>query len=151
MGTRDGTPSSRWARARILFFLLLAIPGCGGGRTTATVTGTVSYQGKPLPAGKVSFWGANDQVASALISEDGSFEASNVPLGAVKVAVSTPLPPPPEIVKAAKEGKRRFGKGELITVDTKTVSIPPKYSDPAKSGLSFNVTESSQPFVIDLK
>ena len=151
MGTRDSTPSGRRARTRLLFFLLLAIPGCGGGRATATVTGTVSYQGKPLPAGKVSFWGPNDQVASALIGEDGTYEATNVPLGLVKVAVSTPLPPPPEIVKAAREGKRRFGKGELITVDSKTVSIPPKYSDPAKSGLSFTVTEGSQPFVIELK
>jgi hypothetical protein len=146
-----GTFSGSHAKALLVLLLVLPIPGCGGGRAAATVTGTVSYQGKPLPAGKISFWGPNEQVASTLIGEDGSFEASNVPLGLVKVAVSTPLPPPPEIVKAAKEGKRRFGKGNLISVDTNAVSIPAKYSDPAKSGLSLTVTEGSPPYVIELK
>jgi hypothetical protein len=139
------------ARMWLVVVLLSAIPGCGSGKATATVTGTVTYQGKPLPAGKVSFFGLDGQVASGLIGEDGSYEITNVPLGLVKVAVSTPLPPPPEIIKAAKEGKRRFGKGNPITVDSNTVSIPAKYSEPAKSGLSLTVTEGSQPYVIELK
>ena len=93
---RDGTFSGRQAQA-VLVLLTLAISGCSDRRTTATVTGTVSYQGKPLTAGKVSFFGPNDQVASALIDEDGSYAANDVPLGAVRVSVSTPPPPPPEV------------------------------------------------------
>jgi hypothetical protein len=150
MEVPGGILAGRGAKASLVF-LLLAIAGCGGGRTAVTITGTVSYQGKPLPAGRISFIGPGGQVASALISEDGGFEASNVPLGQVKVGVSTPLPPPPEIIKAAKEGKRRFGKGNPITVDSNTVSIPAKYSDPATSGLTLTVTEGAQPFVIELK
>jgi hypothetical protein len=151
MGTKDRTISNRQLQTYLVFVLLLAIPGCGGGRATATVTGTVNYQGKALPAGTVKFYGPNDQVASALIGDDGSYEATNVPLGPVKIAVSTPLPPPPEIVKAAKEGKRRFGVGNVISVDSNAVSIPAKYNDPAKSGLSLTVTAGSQPYTIDLK
>jgi hypothetical protein len=115
------------------------------------VSGTVTYRGEPLSAGKVSFYGPNDQVASTLINEDGSYEATNVPFGPVKIAVSTPLPPPPEIEKAAREGKRRFGKGNLIQTPQHTVSIPPKYNDPAKSGLSLAVTDGTQVFNIELK
>jgi hypothetical protein len=150
METWDGTIFDRRPRTYLFFVLLLTIPGCGG-RGAATVTGTVNYQGKALPAGTVKFYGPNDQVASALISDDGSYEATNVPVGPVKIAVSTPLPPPPEIVKAAREGKRRFGVGNVISVDNNAVSIPAKYNDPAKSGLSLTVTAGSQPFTIDLK
>src|SRR5438105_417363 len=115
MGMQGGTFCGRRPKAGLVFLLLLAIPGCGGGRTTTTVTGTVSYQGKPLPVGTVRFYGSNDQVASGLIGDDGSYEAKDVPLGLVKVAVTTPPPPPPEIVKAAKEGKRRFDRGNPIS------------------------------------
>ncbi|HLJ97017.1 MAG TPA: hypothetical protein VKU02_27885 [Gemmataceae bacterium] len=142
----------RWRARAWLAVLLPSLLGCGGGvRATATVTGTVSYQGKPVPTGTVKFYGPDNQVASASIGEDGSYEATNVPLGSVKVAVSTPPPPPPDVVKAAKEGKRRFGKGNVLSAPTHTVSIPPKYSDPAKSGLGLTVIEGSQPYVIDLK
>jgi hypothetical protein len=139
------------ARAGLLSWLLLANSGCGAGPIAGMVTGTVAYRGQPLPAGKVSFYGSNEQIASALINDEGSYQATNVPLGAVKVAVSTPLPPPPEIEKAAKEGKRRFGKGNLIQPPQRTVSIPAKYNDPAKSGLVLMVTEGSQVFNIELK
>jgi hypothetical protein len=152
MSRQGGTLSGCCAKAGLLLLLGSIISGCSNnGRERATVSGTVSYKGKPLPAGKVSFWGPNDQVASALIGEDGSYEATDVPVGLVKVAVSTPPPPPPEIEKAAKEGKRRFGKGKLITAAVNIIVIPVKYSDPAKSGLSLTVTEGSQPFSIELK
>src|SRR5438105_2273574 len=101
MGMQDGTITSWHGKVGPVFLLLWAITGCGGGRITSTVTGTVSYQGKPVPAGKVSFYGPNDQVASALIGEDGSYEAMNVPLGTVRVAVTTPPAPSAEVVKAA--------------------------------------------------
>jgi hypothetical protein len=152
MERQAGTFSGTEARAGLLFVLAFVMSGCGGnGASTATVTGTVTYRGAPVPAGRVSFYGPNDQVASAILNEDGSYEAQNVPLGSVKVAVSTPLPPPPEIQKAAKEGKRRFGKGNLIQAPANVVTIPPKYNDPAKSGLRVTVTPDAQPFLIDLK
>jgi hypothetical protein len=147
-----GKFSGSEAMAGLLFVLAFASSGCGGnGATTATVQGTVTYRGAPVPAGRVSFFGPNDQVASAVINADGSYEAQNVPLGPVKVAVTTPLPPPPEIQKMAKEGKRRFGKGNVIQAPANVVPIPAKYTDPAKSGLGLTVIQDSQPFLIELK
>src|SRR5260370_42605851 len=100
----DGTFSGWHAKAGLVSLLVLTILGCtDGSRSTGTVTGTVSYQGKPLPSGKVSFFGPNDQVASAFIADDGSYEANKVPVGDVKVAVSTPPPPGKEYEKAVKE------------------------------------------------
>jgi hypothetical protein len=148
---RVGTYTGWSARAGLLLLLVFANSGCGSAPAGSVVNGTVTYKGEPVPAGKVSFYGPNDQFASVLINEDGSYEAENVPLGAVKVAVSTPLPPPPEIEKAAREGKRRFGKGNVIQTPQRVVSIPSKYSDPGKSGLSLTVTANAQVFNIELK
>jgi hypothetical protein len=111
----------------------------------------VTYKGAVLTSGKVTFYGPNNRAASAPIREDGSYEATNVPLGPVKVTVDTPPPPPPEVVKAAKQGKRRFERGNPITLPENTVSIPKKYSNPEQSGFSLTVIEGSQPFDIDLK
>ena len=140
------------ARVGLLLLFVVANFGCGGGPIAATVTGTVTYRGDPFLREGCLSSAPTTRSPDAIINTDGSYEAQNVPLGPVKVAVTTPLPPPPEIQKAAKEGKRRFGKGNVIQVPTNNVvPIPVKYNDPAKSGLSLTVTQDTQPFLIELK
>ena len=151
MSMRLGISSGWHAKAGLLLLLVLPISGCGGGRPSGTVTGTVTYKGAPLTTGKVIFYGANNQVASAAIGDDGKYEAIKVPLGPVKVAVDTPPPPSAAAVKAAKAGKKRFERGNPITVPENTVSIPAKYANPEQSGFSLTVKEGSQPYDIDLK
>jgi hypothetical protein len=130
---------------------LLVICGCGrSGPPLGTVTGKVSYKGTTVPAGTVAFFGANDQVASTHINSDGSYTATKVPIGTVKVTVTTPASTA-ELKKAAKQSKRRFGKGVEFPETLDTVSVPPQYSNPAKSGLGLTVKEGYQPFDIDLK
>lgn len=70
-----------------LALLVLAPLGCG--RSTGTVTGTVSLEGKPLPAGQISFVPASGPAVSAPINKDGTYTASGVPTGEVKVTVET--------------------------------------------------------------
>jgi hypothetical protein len=66
--------------------LLTAAVGCGSGK--GTVSGKVTLDGKPLPAGQISFVGAHGQTATADI-KDGQYTVSNVPTGDVKVTVQT--------------------------------------------------------------
>jgi hypothetical protein len=138
--------------AGVLCLCAWMIVGCGGARPLGTVTGTVTYKGAPVPAAKVLFYGAGDQVANAVTDEDGSYVADKVPLGLVKVAVVS-SPAGPGLQQAAKNspGKRRFGKGNLFPEAVNVVSVPKKYGDPAQSGFSLTVTEGSQAFSIDLK
>jgi hypothetical protein len=124
------------------------IAACGG-RSKATVTGTVKYKGEPVPSGQVIFYGAGDQSAIAMINEDGSYKATNVPLGPVKIALVMP-PSTAGMEKAAKVMKKRFGKGNPYPTSIKTVSLPQKYSDAAQSGLGLTVTEGAQPYDIDI-
>jgi hypothetical protein len=147
---RNGAFSERLKIAWPLLLLAGALSGCGHGRPAGTVTGKVSYKGETVPAGTVAFFGPSDQVASAPIGPDGTFTATDVPLGQVKVTVNTPRPEA-ELKKAAKQMKKRFGKGNDFPETTNSVSVPEKYGDPSKSPLGLTVKEGSQPYDIDLK
>jgi hypothetical protein len=127
--------------------ILVSLSACRDQR--GTVTGTVKYKGEPVPSGQVLFYGAGDQSAIATINADGSYTATNVPLGPVKVALA--MPPSTEgMEKAAKVMKKRFGKGNAYPEGVKTVSLPKKYADPAHSGLGLTVNAGAQPFNIDI-
>jgi hypothetical protein len=146
MKTRHVRISSRRAPAGLVFLFVLAIFGCG--RPMGTVTGTVRYKGEPLPAGTVTFYGANEQSAVAYIKEDGTYEATKVPLGPMKVTVTTPSAPP-TAEQAAKNPMLK--KKNYTPPEVHIVPIPPRYGDPAKSGLSLEVIEGPQPYDIELK
>ncbi|HEY7428232.1 MAG TPA: hypothetical protein VH682_28620 [Gemmataceae bacterium] len=141
-----GVHSGRQGKAGLVLLLGLAVWGCGRS-TTATVSGHVRYQGAPLSAGLVIFYGPNHQVDNAFIRADGSYTATKVPLGAVKVAVTTPG----TLFKEMEKARQKMGKKPSTSSDAKRVSLPARYHDPERSGLELTVTSGSQPFEIDLK
>jgi hypothetical protein len=113
----------------ILIFLVAI--GCGDGRVrlpTGTVSGVVTYQGSPLTGGRVLFAHSTGQAAGADIASDGSFkllafqgnnrvaifcfQSINDPSGKIYGI------PPREPVKSL---------------------IPDRYTEPANSGLTFDV------------
>jgi hypothetical protein len=138
--------------------LALLLAGCG---SKGTISGMVTYQGKPIPSGNVTFFPANGAPVVATIS-DGKYTAEKVAAGPARVAVVSisgdpggssaagrmmdAKPPPdapmPEEARKVFEGKGRIKKG---------IRIPANYSDPDKSGLTCTVTGGSQTHDIDLK
>ena len=74
-----------------LLMSLLAAVGCGGG--TADVSGKVTFKGKPVTYGTVMILGSGGLPKSGVLRPDGTFTVTGVPLGPVKVAVSSPRPP----------------------------------------------------------
>jgi hypothetical protein len=138
---------SRLARVRTLVLFALVAAGCRGDQTSGTVTGTVRYKGEPLSGGKVTFFGTNDQVATAMIGADGSYKAQKVPLGTVVAAVSTPGPMPGKEDAASNPMMKRK---KVAPPEKKSVVVPDKYSDPKKSGVTLTVTGGTQSFDINL-
>ena len=137
---------------RVLPLLLLTLPlaiGCGS-QSKGTVSGTVTYQGNPLPSGFVTFVGEKGAPLHTEIQSNGSYRMDNVPVGPVKIGVrpksgsdklqSSPMP----------RNRQDFAKvkGALTESDT---PIPPKYSDPNKSELTYTVTKGTQQHDIALK
>jgi len=123
------------------FVLLLALVGTGcseKGGATGTVSGTVSYGGQTLPVGSVTFLSEDGRTAAAEINKDGTYKVGNVPVGTVKVGVSTPQAAPVPALG-----------GDMPGMNTaKPVIVPQKYASPQTSGLTMTVKKGSQTFDI---
>ncbi len=137
---------------RLLSALCLLATGCGP--SAPSVSGTVRFQGQPLPSGTVLFHGADGRVEHSLVSADGRYAIANAPLGPVRITVqSHPAAPaglpsyggrspaaPRELTPTAKE--KRGGRH---------TPIPPRYGDPEQSGLAYTVRAGTQTHDIELK
>lgn len=76
-------------RSLFLGTLALLVPlavGCGKGK--GTVSGTVTLDGQPLPAGTINFLPSKGPGAGGSI-EDGKYSVANVPAGTMTVTVET--------------------------------------------------------------
>ena len=148
MAMLHGAFTRRFFPAVVLALLALAFSGCG--QRKGKVTGKVSYKGEAVPSGTVAFYGKGDAVSSAPIGPDGTYQATEVPLGEVKITVTTPPPPDPHAAEKLKKNPMVVQKNIVIKQE-KVVSVPRKYNLPGTSGISLTVTGGSQPFDITLK
>jgi hypothetical protein len=124
------------------------VAGCG--KAKGNVKGKVYYKDKALTAGTVTFYG--DKAArSATIQEDGSYQIKAMPVGPVKIAVSTPA-----VAISAKgdQAKMIGAKGDVKTISgsgAALVPVPPEYGDKDKSKENYTVTAGDQEYDIRLK
>ena len=110
---------------------LMLAAGCGGTPTTGSITGTVTYDGKPLDGGIISFVPATGNTVAAIIQADGAYSVANVPLGEAIVVIASGTSPASQ-GQALKEGK---GK----TVPAPKSPLTEKYGDANKPQLRFTV------------
>lgn len=148
MSTQHGACARGLAPVALLALLLPALSGCHNAR--GTLHGKVTFKGEAVPSGTIAFYGPGDQVANAALLPDGTYEATEVPLGEVKVAVTTPPPPDPKAAERLKNNPMVKERGITIKQE-KVVSVPRKYNLPGTSGISLTVTQGSQTFDITLK
>ncbi len=116
---------------------LLAATGCGGGGSTGTVGGSVTYKGQPVTQGEVSFYSKDKGVgATAKLDATGKYTFDQ-PLAPGTYAV-TVLPAPPEAAQPGAAPKAL------------AAAVPKKYQDPASSGLSYTVKGGDNDYPIVL-
>jgi len=136
--------------------LVLLAAGCS---SQGTITGTVTYKGKPIPEGSVQFMPENGSPTVSAVINDGKYTAEKVPVGPAKVAISSLYNPggpatfmaqmmqggkgggPPEEAQIPEEARKVFSGGGAPQKGTK---IPDKYGDVQNSGLSYTVTGGKQ-------
>jgi hypothetical protein len=122
--------------------LFLLAGGCG--RNEGTVRGTITYKGRPLTEGNVSFASEKGQVFTGPIDKSGHYVVGRVPLGPAKVTV--------QIFNAAAAPPLSFAAVPKTAGATAANNpIPLKYALADQSGLRHTVTPGSQQFDIDLK
>jgi hypothetical protein len=143
----------------------------------AKVSGSVTFQNKPLPAGRVTFIGANGKSSDPVSIESGQYEVSNAPVGECKIKVETlylaqslgigQMPGgvgmPGMGPAGTKFAEKGMGKEALEKLNPNPdfakmkeqaiglfVEIPPDYADPDKTPLTFTVKSGSNRHDIEL-
>jgi hemoglobin len=100
-------------------------------KPAAQVSGKVTLDGKPLPAGSIVFTTQDGKGnTNGLIAPDGTYIVDRVPKGPVKIHITVPAAP----------GEKK-----------QAVTIPAKYTNSATSGLTLEVQQGQNNFDIILK
>jgi hypothetical protein len=103
--------------------LALALLGCTRAPKLASPSGTVRFQGKPLPGGYITFAAPSGQTMRGMIQPDGTYTLNDVPTGELAVAIET------ESIQALE---KTVGKTEGF----RYVKIPKSYADIKTSELT---------------
>jgi hypothetical protein len=123
------TGQFQYAWLGLLLLLSAALCGCGDNRVrlpTASVSGTVSYQGRPLTAARITFLHSSGQAAAADVGPDGRFTVSAFQ-GNNQVAVTCVDADDPQFHHGGRGGAPSKSR------------IPKKYAEFGQSGLTFEV------------
>jgi hypothetical protein len=125
-------PTRLAARLLISFLSVTClITGCScSGDRAQVVRGTVSLDGAPLRCGVVQFHGPAGRLSTAVVQSDGTFTATDVSPGEVRVAVVEDIMAMPK------------GKGDKT--GAKRAQVPAKYKDAQTSGLSYTLTRTTR-------
>ncbi len=140
-------PAAAWRLS--LALLLVAAVGCG--KPKGSLSGKVTYNGQPVPGGRVLFQPAQGAQLAATISDTGTYSISGVPTGEYKVAVDNTGLKERDKLMAGPGGVKPPNLPEMPKVQGTYVPLPPNASNPDQSGLKVTVKGGSQPFDIDVK
>jgi hypothetical protein len=130
--------------------LAAAVLVAGCARPRASVSGKVTYKGKPVTSGNVVIIGQDGKASPpGAIGTDGSYVIDGAPVGHVKAAVDNPPPPepPPNAPKTPNDPEVQQDK----QLAARYVATPPQYRDPKKSGLEHDLQSGSNTWNIELK
>jgi hypothetical protein len=123
---------------------LLALAVCGCGPKAGTVSGVVTYQGKPLPGGFINFntldtGGRVADSKSVGILNNGSYKIAGVPTGPARITVQGP------------SGPVVFDQRLVPMRKPPPVVIPDRYGSVEQTDLNYTVTAGPQTHDIELK
>lgn len=151
-------------------FLFLSTLLCGcSGPDTAEVSGKVTLKSQPpkIDGLTMSFMAADGRPVTVLVAEDGSYTATSVPVGEVKIGfrVARLLPPrddkpkegesPEAFEKRMKDPKEHFkriqAEQRAAKASKAATLIPNRYIDPLKSGVTTTLNPGPNTFDFDIK
>jgi hypothetical protein len=130
----------RHLAARLLgLFLLVALTGCGDEQ--GSVEGTVTFDGKPVESGTITFVRTEGGlVREGAVIKDGAFQA-HVPPGRYKIEVSAQ--------KTVSKRKQKGFDGNWEEIELKDEFIPEWYN--TKTELSEEIKPGRNTIKLDLK
>lgn len=139
-----------WLRRNLVrkwLCLLIVLTSVGCGVQVGSISGTVSYNGRLLPSGKITFvCEAGDKPVLTSSITDGKYAVEDAPVGQAIVLVETfqttfttvPNMPP----DAGSGGLPNSSRPNSHS--GKFVSVPDRYASPRESGLSMTIAVGDQ-------
>jgi hypothetical protein len=125
-----------------LLMTVLLFAGCGGGTSqpkSASVTGKVTFQDKPVTEGRLTFM-SNISASSVEVTSEGTYLLTEgVPPGKYKVVVTPPSITKPPMV------------GEPAPVMKKYDNIPEKYRSETSTPLFADIKDGDNTVDLELK
>jgi hypothetical protein len=142
---------------RALRLLVLAglVVAAGCGKPEGEVGGKVTYKGKNLEYGSVTFLSGDGTNLQADIQPDGSYSLKGVSTGPARVAVTCVDPRYLEehkkLVEQVRNKAKKMSSGPISLDADKFLVIPKKYGDADESGLFLEVKPGPNVYNIELK
>jgi hypothetical protein len=112
----------------VVSLAILFFAGCGGGPDTTTVSGKVSFEGKPVGDAVINFQARGAKPLGGATNSDGTY-SFDLPAGEYQVRIDAPAPLPP----GWKEGDPEPPPAPR--------AVPEKYASYGTSGLTATVTD----------
>jgi hypothetical protein len=144
--------------------LLGLLAGCGArnSQAPASVSGTVTYDGAPVPAGSITFHIENKGIYGAQLQSNGSYRITDMPDGHARVTVETESVNPKRKLrtyagaKGAKvdkdylEAMKKMGAPMKESPPQQYMPIPPAYAAVGTTPLTADIVAGSQSLRFDL-
>jgi hypothetical protein len=130
---------ARFAGGVLLIAVILGTMGCNKEKPTATVNGTVKYNGKPQTVGYVNFLSATGSALQLQLDSNGGFKSeAPIEAGEYKVYLGAPIP-------------GQFAPGTKAPTQAK-FNVSPKFQDPQSSGYTITLKPgANEGVVIEMK
>lgn len=122
--------------------------GCskGGGKNTATITGKVLYNGKPVTGGSLVLHPASGGQFPITLRPDGTFSATGAPHGDMKVTVNTEMLHDMTPAVQSPDGKTPPRQDLGVYV-----AIPEAYMSPSTTPLTWKIEKGTEDRTFELK
>ncbi len=134
----------------VVFLAIVLMAGCS--KPKGSISGKVIYGKDPLKGGFLTFTPEKGPPVHAKIESNGEYHVNNVPVGEVKITVQGETATGADFVnKAGPPMPKSPEEMKQMMMPKNEVKIPTKYSDPAKSDLTYTVVEGPQEHDIMLK
>ena len=130
-----------------LLAVLVAAQGCSARKTT--IHGTVTYKGAPVSVGAIYFHGPDNRMAMGNLAEDGTFTATDVPLGEVRVSLQ--VRDPGAYTRQMRDPTNRPTGNPKGGAAPGVTSVPAKYADPDTSGLKYQIDSRTRELEVTLE
>jgi hypothetical protein len=147
------SPMGRLVLASAL--LVLVALGCGykNPNAPASVTGKVTYKGKPVPAGTVRFHSQDAGSVTCQLDVDGSYSSTDVPAKEMTVTVETESAKPTDT--PANQARKQSGSappppGSEKSKPLEYVKIPEKYAKTKDTPLKTTLKPGKNTYNIEL-